>query len=91
MPSPGQERARVPERTGADAPRLEPARRLDRTVFPADRRSLLEGLRGRRAPDAALTAPGSPPVDGTTYHSAGETAPLSPDTDDRTSGGNTHA
>ncbi|MFV2117099.1 hypothetical protein ACE14D_01020 [Streptomyces sp. Act-28] len=63
--------ARDGARTRADsgALRFGPARHLDRTAFPTDRRPLRE----RRVPDDAPEAAGRLPEDDTTYGSTGKT------------------
>lgn len=72
VPPPGEERDRAQAQADADALRLELARHLDRTAFPADRQSLLEALRERHVPDDLLEAARRLPESDTTYHNAGE-------------------
>ncbi|MFI2373467.1 DUF2795 domain-containing protein [Streptomyces sp. NPDC018964] len=65
VPPPGEERDRARAEAEADSLRLELARHLDRTAFPADRRSVLEALEAHHAPDPVLEAARRLPEDGT--------------------------
>ncbi|CAL9377026.1 DUF2795 domain-containing protein [Streptomyces griseomycini] len=65
VPPPGEERDRARAEAEADSLRLELARHLDRTAFPADRRSVLDALEAHHAPDPVLEAARGLPEDGT--------------------------
>ncbi|UUU29741.1 DUF2795 domain-containing protein [Streptomyces sp. CA-210063] len=56
VPPPGEERERAQADTEAEALRSELARHLERSVFPADRQTVLDVLEAHHAPDAALAA-----------------------------------
>ncbi|MFD5267813.1 DUF2795 domain-containing protein [Streptomyces sp. NPDC058335] len=51
VPPPGEERERVRAETEANTLRGELARHLERTAFPADRRTVLDGLEAHHAPE----------------------------------------
>ncbi|MEV8565480.1 DUF2795 domain-containing protein [Streptomyces sp. NPDC051322] len=65
VPPPGEERDRARAKADAESLRMELARRLDRTAFPADRQSLLQVLREEQAPDTLLAAVSELPAEGT--------------------------
>ena len=69
VPPPGPERERAGREAAERELHQELARHLDRTVFPADRASLLRALRRRNAPDPLVEAARDLPEDGV-YHSA---------------------
>ncbi|MEU3979131.1 DUF2795 domain-containing protein [Streptomyces sp. NPDC026672] len=54
VPPPGAERDRAWATTEADSLRLELARHMDRTAFPADRRRVLGTLEAHHAPDSVI-------------------------------------
>ncbi|MFF7891897.1 DUF2795 domain-containing protein [Streptomyces sp. NPDC007907] len=56
VPPPGEERERALAAAEADSLRLELARHLERTAFPADRQGLLDVLEAHHAPDPLLEA-----------------------------------
>jgi hypothetical protein len=56
VPPPGEERERARAEAEAEELRAELARLLNRTVFPADRGSLLQALSDAYAPDPVLDA-----------------------------------
>ncbi|MFG2466078.1 DUF2795 domain-containing protein [Streptomyces canus] len=66
VPPPGEERDRARAETEADSLRRELARHLDRTAYPADRRTVLDVLAAHHAPDPVLEAARSLP-DGGSY------------------------
>ncbi|MER7729156.1 DUF2795 domain-containing protein [Streptomyces sp. NPDC096323] len=51
VPPPGAERDRAEAYADMESLRLEMARHLERTAFPADRQTVLDVLRGHHAPD----------------------------------------
>ncbi|MDQ1006358.1 hypothetical protein QFZ82_000843 [Streptomyces sp. V4I23] len=71
VPPPGEAREQAEAQAGADALRLELARHLDRTVFPADRRAVLRALEESHAPEPVLEEARRLPEDGT-FHNADE-------------------
>ncbi|GAB2596947.1 hypothetical protein GCM10027168_32190 [Streptomyces capparidis] len=71
VPPPGEQRERARAQAEAEELRLELARHLDRTAFPADRDALVAALRERSAPDALVEAVGRLP-DGGSYGNAHE-------------------
>ncbi|MFH9825023.1 DUF2795 domain-containing protein [Streptomyces bobili] len=56
VPPPGEARERAQAETEADTLRVELARHLERTSFPADRRTVLDGLEAHHAPEPVLEA-----------------------------------
>ncbi|MGX1478513.1 UNVERIFIED_CONTAM: hypothetical protein RKD50_007321 [Streptomyces canus] len=64
VPPPGAERDRARAETEADSLRRELARHLDRTAYPADRRTVLDVLAAHHAPDPVLEAARSLPEGG---------------------------
>ncbi|MER7576540.1 DUF2795 domain-containing protein [Streptomyces sp. NPDC126514] len=56
VPPPGEDREQARAAAEADALRLELARHLERTAFPADRQRLLDVLEQHNAPDPVLEA-----------------------------------
>ncbi|MFF8842260.1 DUF2795 domain-containing protein [Streptomyces sp. NPDC015127] len=71
VPPPGEARDQAEAEAGADALRLEIARHLDRTVFPADRAAVVRALEENHAPDPVVAQARKLPEDGT-YHNADE-------------------
>jgi hypothetical protein len=71
VPPPGAARIEAEAREEADRMRLELARHLDRTSFPADRSGLMVSLTDRNAPDDLLAAVEQLP-EGGKYHNAQE-------------------
>ncbi|MCX5339797.1 DUF2795 domain-containing protein [Streptomyces atratus] len=71
VPPPGEERERARAEAEAEELRAELARRLSRTIFPANRASLLRTLSGSYAPDALTDAVRELPT-GDRYANAGE-------------------
>ncbi|MFD5271642.1 DUF2795 domain-containing protein [Streptomyces sp. NPDC058335] len=71
VPPPGPERDRAQQEAVQRELHLDMARHLDRTVFPADRGSVLRALRERQAPDALVQAAQGLP-EGGTYRNAHE-------------------
>ncbi|MEU6812958.1 DUF2795 domain-containing protein [Streptomyces sp. NPDC046831] len=71
VPPPGPEREQAEREAAAHELHLEMARHLDRTVFPADRDTLVRALRDRQAPDALVEAAEALPEKGM-YHNAHE-------------------
>lgn len=65
MPPPGAAREEAQADAEAESLRLEMARHLERAVFPADRRTLLDVLEANHAPDTVLEAVRRLPQDGT--------------------------
>ncbi|WP_455711893.1 DUF2795 domain-containing protein [Streptomyces bobili] len=82
VPPPGEARERAQAETEADTLRVELARHLERTSFPADRRTVLDGLEAHHAPEPVLerragwrtTAAGTP----TSPRSSTRSAPAPP-------------
>ncbi|MGW7264530.1 DUF2795 domain-containing protein [Streptomyces sp. NPDC054842] len=56
VPPPGEGRDQARAAAEADALRLDLARHLERTAFPADRQTLLDTLEAHHAPDPTLEA-----------------------------------
>jgi hypothetical protein len=71
VPPPGEERDRARARTEAESLRLELARRMDRTAFPADRAAVVRALEEHHAPDPVVEAARDLPKEGT-YRNADE-------------------
>ncbi|GGX71095.1 DUF2795 domain-containing protein [Streptomyces minutiscleroticus] len=71
VPPPGPERERAQRQAEDQELHLEMARHLDRTVYPADRGTLLRALEERQAPDPLVQAARDLPEKGT-YHNAHE-------------------
>ncbi|MDQ0840957.1 DUF2795 domain-containing protein [Streptomyces sp. V1I6] len=71
VPPPGEERDRARAETEAESLRLELARHMDRTTFPADRAAVLRALEEHHAPDPVVDRARGLPEDGT-YRNADE-------------------
>ncbi|MBT2365558.1 DUF2795 domain-containing protein [Streptomyces sp. ISL-10] len=71
VPPPGEARDQAEAKAEADALRLEFARHLDRTAFPADRSALVRALEEKHAPGPLLAEAQKLPKGGT-YHNADE-------------------
>jgi hypothetical protein len=71
VPPPGPERERAEQEVEDRELHRDLARRLDRTVFPADRDSLVRALEERQAPDFLVRAARDLPEEGV-YHNAHE-------------------
>jgi hypothetical protein len=71
VPPPGPERERAQQEAEEQELHRDMARHLDRTVFPADRRTLVRALEERQAPDPLIQAAQDLPEEGT-YHNAYE-------------------
>ncbi|MGX1267581.1 DUF2795 domain-containing protein [Streptomyces phaeoluteigriseus] len=67
VPPPGEERERAQAEREANTLRGELARHLERTVFPAGRRAVLDGLEAHHAPEPVLEAARRLPDDGGRY------------------------
>lgn len=71
VPPPGEERDRARAEARADELRAELARHLNRTVFPADRASLIRALSDAYAPDGLLDSVRELPAEDR-YENAGQ-------------------
>ncbi|MEU0103297.1 DUF2795 domain-containing protein [Streptomyces sp. NPDC006267] len=65
VPPPGAERQQTWAQAETEALRLQMARHLERAVFPADRRTVLDVLEEHHAPDTVLEAARHLPESGT--------------------------
>ncbi|WP_328737477.1 DUF2795 domain-containing protein [Streptomyces bobili] len=72
VPPPGEARERAQAETEAETLRVELARHLERTSFPADRRTVLDGREAHHAPEPVLEAARRLPDDGGRYANATE-------------------